>query len=102
MTGPAPTSIFSFDPSSFTYTILNDFHDTLGSDFPGSLMEASNGKLYGVTTQGGNLDLGVIFSFDPVSSAYEKLKDLHYTPCGSLMQASDGKLYGMTSSGGNS
>ena len=67
----------------------------------GSLMQASDGKLYGMTTNGGSSsDNGVIFSFDPSSSTYTKLKDFDNTnganPYGSLMQASDGKLYGMT------
>ena len=63
-------------------------------------MQASDGKLYGMTTNGGSSGYGVIFSFDPSSSTYTKLKDFDNTnganPYGSLMQASDGKLYGMT------
>ena len=66
----------------------------------GSLMLASDGKLYGMTSEGGSGNVGVIFSFDPSASTYTKLKDFDNTdgasPLGSLMQASDGKLYGMT------
>jgi uncharacterized repeat protein (TIGR03803 family) len=97
--------IFSFDPASSTYTKVKDFDNTNGRNPYGSLMQASDGKLYGMTSQGGSNGAGVIFSFDPASSTYTKVKDFDNTngrnPYGSLMQASDGKLYGMTSQGGS-
>jgi uncharacterized repeat protein (TIGR03803 family) len=111
-------TIFSFDPTTSTYTKLKDFYtygnyaDGIYGAVPvGSLMQVSDGKLYGVTSQGGNSNVGVIFSFDPLTSVYTKLKDFSYDnttgyydgayPYGSLIQASDGKLYGMTYQGGN-
>jgi uncharacterized repeat protein (TIGR03803 family) len=65
--------IFSFDPSSSTYTKLHDFDGTNGAHPQGSLLQASDGKLYGMTSSGGsngydNHGNGVIFSFDPSSS----------------------------------
>jgi uncharacterized repeat protein (TIGR03803 family) len=39
------------------------------------MIQASDGKLYGMTYGGGNSGSGVIFSFDPSSSIYTKLKD---------------------------
>jgi uncharacterized repeat protein (TIGR03803 family) len=45
--------IFSFDPSSSTYTKLIDFVGINGSDPDGSLIQANDGKLYGTTLQGG-------------------------------------------------
>ncbi len=96
--------IFSFNPSSLTYTKLKDFDSINGANPHGSLMQASNGKLYGMTYNGGSKGYGVIFSFDPVTATYTKLKDFSYAdganPSGSLMQATDGKLYGMTDFGG--
>ena len=104
--------IFSFDPSSSTYSKLVDFKGDNGAHPSGSLLQASDGKLYGMTTCGGIVapngpdGYGVIFSFDPSTSTYAKLKDFDYTdgihPYGSFIQANDGKLYGMTSAGGNS
>lgn len=98
--------IFSFDPSTFSYTKLKDFDGTNGLGPGGSLMQASDGKLYGMTYSGGSSGAGVIFSYDPSSSTYTKLRDFDgnngANPQGNLMQASDGKLYGMTYSGGSS
>ncbi len=98
--------IFSFDPVTASYTKLKDFDYTSGANPYGSLLQASDGKLYGMTVNGGTSGYGVIFSFDPVAATYVKLKDFDYTsgaiPFGSLLQASDGKLYGMTVNGGAS
>jgi uncharacterized repeat protein (TIGR03803 family) len=98
--------IFSFNPSTSTYAKLKDFDGTNGGNPYGSLVQASDGKLYGMTYQGGSMGYGVIFSFNPSSATYAKRKDFDGTnggnPYGSLIQASDGKLYGMTYSGGNS
>jgi uncharacterized repeat protein (TIGR03803 family) len=75
--------IFSFDPSSSTYTKLKDFDGINGARPYGGLMQARDGKLYGTTTYGGSgyndedpySGYGVIFSFDPSSSTYTKLED---------------------------
>ena len=93
--------IFSYDLSTSTYTKLYDFDNANGANPNGNLMQAGNGKLYGMTMQGGSNQHGVIFSFDPSSNAYTKLKDFYGSssgayPAGSLLKASDGKLYGMT------
>ena len=104
--------IFSLDLSNNIYNILFSFDSTGGSNYSGyfatgSLMQASNGKLYGMTTYGGANDGGTIFSFDPMSNTFSKLYDCPpqaflngRLPSRSLMQASDGKLYGMTFTGG--
>jgi uncharacterized repeat protein (TIGR03803 family) len=97
--------IFSFDPSSGTYTKLKDFDGTNGASPDGnSLVQASDGKLYGMTYAGGIKDNGVIFCYDISSFTYTKLFDFDSTngefPHGSLIQASDGKLYGLTLVGG--
>ena len=97
-------TIFSFDPTSLSYKKLYDFDGTTGAFPYGHLIQANDGKLYGMTNGGGDNSTGVIFSLDPVSSAYLKLKDFDNSngssPLGSLFQANDGKLYGMTTGGG--
>ena len=96
--------IFSFDPSSSTFTKLKDIDGANGFCPIGSLLQASNGKLYGMTSRGGIKGYGVIFSYDPATSTYTKLKDFDdingAAPNGSLMQASNGKFYGLTTRGG--
>ena len=97
--------IFQFDPANNTYTKKVDFGDGLAGFRPhGSLMQASDGKLYGMTLAGGANNLGVIFQFDPATNTYTKKFDFTNaggnTPHGILLQASDGMLYGMTSIGG--
>jgi uncharacterized repeat protein (TIGR03803 family) len=96
--------IFSFDPVTFGYTKLKDFDATNGSRPYGSLLQATDGKLYGLTSGGGIFGAGIIFSIDPVTAVFTKIKDFDGTsgrnPYGSLLQANNGNLYGMTSSGG--
>ncbi len=97
--------LFSFDPATSTYTKLNDFGKGDGDNPYGSLMKASNGKLYGLTSNDGKYGYGSIFSFDRSSLAFTKLFDFNYknggNPYGSLVQAANGKLYGITNQGGN-
>jgi uncharacterized repeat protein (TIGR03803 family) len=96
--------IFSFDPAKYMYKKLMDFDYSIGAKPYGSLIQANDGKLYGITSDGGPSGAGVIFSYDPVSLTYKKLMDFDYSngakPYGSLIQANDGNLYGMTSVGG--
>ncbi|MDB5280717.1 MAG: Por secretion system C-terminal sorting protein [Ferruginibacter sp.] len=100
--------IFSYDPRTSQYTKLKDFQGIDGAHPYGSLLEASDGKLYGMTTYGGTngsgAASGVLFSYAPASSTFTKMMDFNYTigsnPFGSLIQGIDGKLYGMTEYGG--
>lgn len=97
--------IFEFDPSLSTYNKLFDFDDTEGRLPRGNLMQAANGKLYGMTVAGGILNAGVLFEYDLATSNYTKKLDfdngpLGSKPNGSLMKASNGLLYGMTTFGG--
>ena len=108
-------AIFSFDPNSNTYTGLHLFDVTNGAYPYGSLCQASDGKLYGMTMRGGphGIDCnGVIFSFDPTTNIFYKLADIdsalgitcdHTAMQGSMgafVQAGNGKLYGTTYGGG--
>jgi uncharacterized repeat protein (TIGR03803 family) len=85
-----------------------DFDNTAnitGAGPTGSLIQATDGKLYGMTTGGGANSFGVLFQYDLSTSTYTRKLDFNGAangsyPLGSLMQATDGKLYGMTSDGG--
>ena len=68
--------IFTFDPVSRVYTVVKDLNTNDGTNPAGSLMEASDGKLYGLSKTGGTADRGVIFSIDPATNAFSKEVDL--------------------------
>ena len=68
-------------------------------------MQASNGKLYGLTEFGGTNNLGVLFEYDISTSTYTKKIDFDGAnhgsePKGTLLEASNGKFYGTTTKGG--
>ena len=97
--------IFSYDIAGNTCSDLHDFITASGSRAYGSLIQASDGKLYGMTFGGGLYGYGVIFSYDITDSLYTVLVDFDETnngryPKRELMQASNGKLYGTTFQGG--
>ncbi len=103
-------TLFSYNTSTGTETVLYSFGGIstgydLGSNPYGSLMKASNGLLYGMTSTWGFNDSGTIFSYN-ISTNTESEQALGggtngTTPYGSLIQASDSLLYGMTSEGGS-
>ncbi len=84
---------------------LTDVFDFNGSEYPwwggdaplGSLVQASNGLIYGMTVSGGTSGDGNILEYGhPGSLLYSYSFSVNYAPQGSLVEASDGNLYGMT------
>jgi uncharacterized repeat protein (TIGR03803 family) len=98
--------LFEFSPTTNTFNKIIDFKSIDNGETPyGSLLETSNGKLYGLTSDGGVNGKGVLFEFDPITNVFTKKFDFDgttsgSTPLGTLIEASNGKLYGMTNSGG--
>ncbi|MBL0343105.1 MAG: hypothetical protein IPP71_20900 [Bacteroidetes bacterium] len=96
--------LFSFDLSNNTYTKLIDFTGSNGKNPSGTLLQFSNGLLYGLTKYGGANNSGILFSYDISNSSFSSILNFIGTngdrPCGSLSYASDGKMYGMTQYGG--
>lgn len=100
--------LFQYDPRTWSFTVKYDFDFANGRYPEGTLMQATDGMLYGMATEGGastTFDNGVIFKFNPQTNTYTKLFDFDgatsgSVPYGALMQATDGMLYGMTSLGG--
>lgn len=96
--------IFSVDPATNTFLKHYDFREADGSFLYGGLLQAANGKLYGVAQNGGAYGHGTIYSYDPETNSF--LSEYFFAgpegghPAGGLMQASDGKLYGTTTTGG--
>lgn len=104
---PAGGAIFEYNIGTNTYTKIYDFvsSSSNGSGPNGDLMQASNGRLYGMTRLGGASNQGVIFEYDLGTSTYTKKIDLANAttggnPLGTLMQVNTGKVYGLTTSGG--
>ena len=86
-----------------TYDVVSSF--TISFDAgrsPSSLIQASDGSLYGTTFSGGTFDAGVLFRVD-ATGAVTALHSFNRSSDGAspfgLVQASDGRLYGATQSG---
>jgi uncharacterized repeat protein (TIGR03803 family) len=89
-----------------TGTLLHSFlAGTTDGTYPsGALIQASDGKLYGLTGSGGTAGYGTVYSIttggtESVVYSFAGGSD-GATPTGHLIKASDGNFYGMTSSGG--
>jgi uncharacterized repeat protein (TIGR03803 family) len=100
-------TLFEYDPVGNTVTKKIDFKVAPTGIWPeNSLVQASNGKLLGVTSDGGTFGTGVIYEFDPYMNSYIMKVDFNdYTakgsnPAASLVLANNGKYYGTTTGGG--
>jgi hypothetical protein len=97
--------LFEYDTSGI-YSKKKDFDSiNTGAHPVGKLLQASNGKLYGLTYQGGIYNFGILYEYDISTNSLIKKIDFDSInngsyPEGSLIQASDGKIYGMTNKGG--
>lgn len=95
-------TLFKFDPNTYILTILHHFQTSTSGSMPeGKLVQATNGKLYGVTQNGGTILDGTIFEFDPMTEIFTTKFSLSGSIHGSkpqagLIEASDGMLYGTT------
>lgn len=74
--------------------------------FPdGRMTTGPDGKLYGTTSQGGNVQNGILFSFNPTSKDFVSLRDFEpasgVNVAGAMVAASNGKLYGTSVWGGS-
>jgi len=95
-------SVFEITPlGRFAY--LHLFGGPEGSYPQAALIQATDGRLYGTTEQGGAFGCGTIFRITLKGS----LRDVHSfdgtdgcTLQGPILQATDGNLYGTTSAGG--
>ncbi len=97
-------TLFEYDPSAGTLTKKIDFNGLSNGSLPYGSLTALDTKLYGLTSQGGANDLGILFEYDTSTTTLtKKIEFLGISngsyPYGSLI-ASNNKLYGMTSQGG--
>ncbi len=99
-------TVFMYNPNTQTETLVHSFAGGSDGASPyGSLVAASDGLLYGLTSAGGANNAGTIFSYDPstqteaVAYAFSGGSDAA-DPQGSLVLASDGNFYGVSRTGG--
>lgn len=97
--------VFRYNTITNTYTTLHSMDSATGFYPRGSMMKASDNKLYGLTSNGGADDAGVFFSLDPSNNQYVVLHEFNIAdgqyPNGSIVQSSlNNKLYGMSTTGG--
>jgi uncharacterized repeat protein (TIGR03803 family) len=100
--------VFSFDTNDNNYTVLHDFNggDEDGATSDHGYVVQSGNVLYGMTTNGGPSDNGVIFSLTTDGESFHLLHKFGETnhdgtnPYGSLLMVGD-KLYGTTANGGD-
>ncbi|HLH81000.1 MAG TPA: choice-of-anchor tandem repeat GloVer-containing protein, partial [Chthonomonas sp.] len=105
--------IYRVNPDGSGYTILHNFppqqapdHSfTPGGSRPvGSLVQGTDGYLYGVTQLGGTNDSGVVYKIRPDGSSYQVIYTFGSNsgggqPNGGLTWGKDGMLYGATHDG---
>jgi uncharacterized repeat protein (TIGR03803 family) len=97
-------TIFLMTPAG-GFLVLHDFSGSVDGVSPyGTMIQATDGNLYGTTTGGGTGNLGTIFQITPsgtftVLHAFGGSSD-GGVPDGALVQASDGNFYGTTTTGG--
>lgn len=102
--------IFSVNKNGTGYTVLREFASNgfEGADGQGAIVQGTDGKLYGITSQGGPAGGGVIFRVNADGSSFVALRVLANEGAdGSdsishLIFGPDGRLYGTTRLGGNS
>ena len=105
--GPTATAdgvVFSVDPATGVLTNLYSFAGGAdGQNTQAGVVSGPNGRVYGVTNQGGGSGAGTIFSLAPASHVHTVLHDLAIAdgsaPSGELLLQGATKFYGVTSGG---
>ncbi len=101
-------TVFKIDPDGNGHTVLYNFNSESGTGPLGGVLQASNGKLYGVTQNEGFFGAGSIFSMNPDGSDFTVVFYFNnnapinsgYYSRGNLIQGVDGFLYGSLFQGG--
>lgn len=99
-------AVFRVSTNGAEFQLLRSFNGGDGSGPASSLLEASDGRLYGTTTNGGLAGRGAIFRLEKDGAHFTVLRSFRggtrdgANPASSLLEAIDGELYGVTSRGG--
>jgi uncharacterized repeat protein (TIGR03803 family) len=97
--------MYRIRPDGSGFRVMFNFNEILHGGKPqGSLMDASNGYLYGTTSVGGSLKQGTVFRIRPDGSDFKKIVEFSGAngaePLSDLVESS-GKIYGFTRLGGD-
>ncbi|MGH8115624.1 MAG: choice-of-anchor tandem repeat GloVer-containing protein, partial [Rhodanobacteraceae bacterium] len=100
-------AVIEYNVTTGSESVLYSFGSVSGDGtLPyGSLIQASDGNLYGMTYDGGANGGGAVIEYNVTTGSESVLHSFGSgsdgaLPRGSLIQASDGNLYGMTYDGG--
>ncbi len=97
-------TLFSVSPVTGVMKNVINFNDSNGSAPLGTLVQAKDGFLYGMTSLGGKYNMGTLFKFSTSTGKLVILVSFNDTngasPYGKLMVGKDSALYGMTREGG--
>ncbi len=93
--------IFRYNPNSNQDTVLFNFNDTDGTIPYGGLFPLNDSSFYGMTSEGGLYNSGVIYQFNPSTDKETVLFNFNSSTDGENAQGafikdSNGLLYGMT------
>jgi uncharacterized repeat protein (TIGR03803 family) len=96
-------TVFSINLCSNAYTRIYDFDYYPDGRYPeGKLVQAANGKLYGLTQSGATSNWGCLFSIDTATNAFTKLYDFAtgnmQMPSSLVYNPNDNKIYGVVMS----
>ena len=100
-------TLVRFNPVTNSFSVAKQFQAADGSGSVTTPLLASTGLLYGTCALGGASGEGTLWSFDPATSTFAKLRDLNAlvtgeSPSGDLVELPNGILYGTAASGGAS
>ena len=99
-------TVFRMNKDGTGFLILRSFGSITndGQRPVASVIEASDGFLYGTTGEGGEFGRGTVFQLDKAGGSFALLKSFDGTngayPEAKLLEGSDGLIYGTTSGGG--
>ncbi len=97
-------TLWKFDIVNNSFSVVHHFTTTTGRYPHGNLMQAANGKIYGVTEQNGVNNRGTLFELNSATGVVTKLYDFTvangYQAFAKLIEVTPGKLLGVTLNGG--
>jgi uncharacterized repeat protein (TIGR03803 family) len=101
-------TVFRVNTNGGNYALLHNFDSSVqdGVNPQASLLQASDGMLYGTAVSGGTNYYGAIFKLDTSGGNYSLLHNFAITPdsfypYGALIQGTNGLLYGTSAAGGS-